>query len=212
MNRPRASRPVLIAVAIGLSAVLTACTGGSGDSQNPADSGSVADDSAPQEVTDEGEGSAPAGEDGSAEAAGLDPANLPEPVATGEIPAVVEGDDAGEATMTVNFYGLKREGQTVVGQFSFAVNSDASDEAQWIYDYLGKQSWHPFLVDSVNLKRHGVVGSAGGKAQTNSQGPKFRPGQTFYAFAVFAAPPEDVTTMDVSVIDGMPLVTGVEVQ
>lgn len=50
---------------------------------------------------------------------------LGDPVATAEIPAFVDGDPA--ATMTVNLYGLKRDGKTVVGTYSFTVNTTAPD-------------------------------------------------------------------------------------
>ena len=37
---------------------------------------------------------------------------------------------------------------------------------------------------------------------------RFRPGQTFYAYAMFAAPPEGVTTMDVQLLTGLQLAEG----
>lgn len=62
--------------------------------------------------------------------------------------------------------------------------------------------WHSVLKGANNSE----------EAQTQYQGPTFASGQTYYAFAVFAAPPNDVQKVQVSVVDGMSLVQGVEIQ
>lgn len=147
--------------------------------------------------------------DEGAAAAGVDLTDLGEPIATAEVQADVEGDD--DATMTVSLYGLERQGETLVGTYSFLVHSDSREE-RWIYDYLGNQRWEPYLVDTQNLNRHGVLGKYPEEAMTDSQGPKFRPGQNFYAYAAFAAPAEDVGTMDVLMVGGAPLVTAVPIR
>lgn len=172
---------------------------------------SVADDSGPDSTrtsaVDATTGASDA-EQESAGQAGIDLANLPEPVATGRIPAIVEGDP--QATMDVAFYGLRRSGKVVIATYSFTVNS-TDDRERWLYHYLGDQGWHPYLIDSTNLNKHEVL-QGSGRAQTEYQGARFRPGQTSYAYAMFAAPPQDVTTMDVAVVDGMPAVAGVEIK
>ena len=194
------------AAAASLALTLAACSSGDdAEHPNPDDAQSQG---ASQE-TDEAAGSK--GESGSAEAAGLDPNDLPDPVASQEIPAVVEGDD--EATMTVDLFPLKRQGETVVAQFAFTVNSEKTDEdddGSDLYNYLGG-SWTPFLVDSQNLRKHKVLEYTVDRAQTAYQGTKFKPGQTHYAFAVFAAPPPDVKEVEFSVVDGMNLATGVKI-
>lgn len=140
-------------------------------------------------------------------AAGVDLTGLGEPAATAVVPAVVEGDP--EATMTVATYALQRRGETVVATFSFRVESEAADPAPArLYDYLGG-FWYPYAVDTVNLAKHEVVESGGTKAVTSDTGMRYSPGQTFYAYAVFAAPPQDVTTMDASLGDGVPMATEV---
>ncbi|SMY03271.1 hypothetical protein [Brevibacterium aurantiacum] len=201
------SRTALSAAAAVLALTLTACSSG-----DDADKQS-ADDAQTQESTEESsEAAGSKGESGSAEAAGLDPNNLPDPVATQDIPATVKGDD--EATMTVQLFPLKRQGETVVAQFAFTVNSDKADEdddGDDLYGYLGDASWTPFLVDSQNLRKHHVLKYTVDRAQTGYQSTTFKPGQTHYAFAVFAAPPPDVNEVEVSVVDGMNLVTGVTI-
>lgn len=205
MHRNRLPRHALGAAALTLTFALTGCTGGFGG-------GDGGGDSQDQQAQPAESGAAVSGEPGSAEAAGIDPNNVPDPIATGEVPAAVEGDP--DATMTVEFYGLYRDGKTVVGQFAFTVNSESSQDPAWLYHYLGDSTWTPFLVDSQNLKKHNVLRDTTGviRPQTDSQGAKFLPGQKFYAFAVFAAPPEDVTTVNVAPVDGMAIVQDVEIQ
>ncbi|UVI35648.1 hypothetical protein [Brevibacterium spongiae] len=194
-------RTALSAAAVVLAVTLTACSSGDdADASKTDDSGSQETE---QASDDSGDGGAK-GEAGSAEAAGLDMNDLPDPIASQDIPATVEGDD--DAKLKVDLFALKRQGETVVAQFGFTVNSSSTEE-DWLYGYLGDESWDPFLVDSRNLRKHQVLKHNVNRAQTTSQGPKFKPGQTYYAFAVFAAPPPDVQEVEVSVVDGMNLVT-----
>ena len=147
----------------------------------------------------------------SAEAAGIDLAELGEPIASSTIPAVVEGDP--EATMDVALYSLRRDGDTLILNGSFRVNSeDGSKDAQWIYDYLGGHGWGPHLIDSANLTRHDVLASAPTTAMTPSQSFRFRPGQTFYVYAAFAAPPADVESINVQLVDGAPMIVDVPIR
>ena len=67
----------------------------------------------------------------------------------------------------------------------------------------------PQIVDGTNLKVHDVVaGSQVGRLMTAHQGTKFGPGQTYYAFATFAAPPSGAT-LSVKAADGAPPFTDV---
>lgn len=203
---PLIRRTALSAAAAALALALAACSSGDGAEQpNP-------DDAQTQGTSQEtGEAAGSEGESGSAEAAGLDPNDLPDPVASQGIPAAVDGDE--KATMTVELFPLKRQGETVVAQFAFTVNSDKVDEdddGDDLYGYLGG-SWTPFLVDSQNLRKHNVLEKFPQRAQTGIQQTKFKPGQTHCAFAVFAAPPPDVKEVEVSVVDGMNLATGVKI-
>lgn len=196
-------RTALPAAAAALALTLTACSS-SADAEAP----NAADAQTQGTSQESGESAGSKDEPGSAEAAGLDLNDLPDPVASQDLPAAVEGDD--EATMTVDLFPLKRKGETVVAQFAFTVNSEKSDGDDDLYGYLGG-SWAPFLVDSQNLRKHNVVEDFPQRAQTASQHTTFKPGQTYYAFAVFAAPPPDVDEVEVSVVDGMNLATGVKI-
>ena len=175
------------------------------------DSGGAASDGASNDGTSAGSGGAVVDEDTAA--AGVNPAALGKPVYSVEVPAVVEGDP--KATMTVALYGLVQNGKTVTATYSFLVHSAVTpEEPHWLYSYLGDHGWTPFAVDTVNLNRHDVLQPSDGStspAMTEYQGEEFWPGQTLYAFAMFAAPPDDVTTMDVYLVDSAPMAHGVEI-
>lgn len=148
---------------------MTACSPGD-DSDASTTEGSESQETA--EESGESDGPDSKGGAGPAEAAGFDLNDLPDPIATQDIPAVVEGDDA---TVTVDLFALERQGETVVGQFGFTVNSSSAEE-DWLYGHLGDSSWSPFLVDSQNLRKHSVLKKSINRAQTEVQGPKFTPG------------------------------------
>lgn len=224
LHRPLALSTLAVALAVGLSACSPDQPAAFEESTAPApaspseDSG--ADAAAPSDPAQDGTGAGTevgAEEtvdevtDQSAQEAGVDPQSLPEPIGTVTVPAQVEGDP--DATMDINLHSLTRDGKTLVGIFSFQVQSDSdTDEARWIYDYLGGQGWSPHLIDTVNLNRHDVLLHTGVKAMTDYQGIKFRPGQTLFAYAAFAAPPADVDTVTVSVVDGSAALQQVPVQ
>ncbi|WP_192796696.1 hypothetical protein [Serinicoccus kebangsaanensis] len=202
MRRVTRMLPLALAGAIALSA----CDGQTAEFEDSDTSAAQQESQGQDEGAEEGgteEDTQSDVEADSAAAAGVDLSDVAEPLATATIPATVEGDP--DAAMQVALHGLVRDGDVVVGTFSFEVDSDASGaQPRWIYHYLGDQSWQPHFIDTVNLTRHDVVSSSGKKAATDSQSFKFLPGQTAYAYAVFAAPPEDVTTVTLSLVEGAP--------
>lgn len=110
--------------------------------------------------------------------------------------------------MRVDLLSLQRRGELVVATFAFTPSS-VDDTPAALYHWLGNTLWSPFLVDTVNLRRHDVIEGQQRRYQSAYLGGKFASGQTWYAFAAFAAPPPEVTEMDVAVIDGAPVVAGV---
>ena len=147
----------------------------------------------------------------SANRAGIDLTALPPPIASGRLPARVSDDP--DATMELTLYSLRRTGKVLTATFSFRVQSSgAGGTGTPILGYLGT-AWRPFLVDTANLKRHDVLTSGDDSAMTGSglAGQRFLPGQTLYAYAMFAAPPAGVTTMDVQLATGLPTAVGVPI-
>lgn len=143
----------------------------------------------------------------SAAQAGVDLTNLPAPIASATVAAKVNSDP--DAKLTINLHQLRRTGKVVTATFSFQVTSTVA-ESDSLFDYLGQQSWWPYLVDTQNLKRHDVVVGGGARAKTDDLSA-FAPGQTLYAYAMFAAPPQDVTAVDVQMIGGAPTATNVPI-
>lgn len=212
-------RGLLGAVALVGTVAVTGCTIGSGEpgdgedgtagAEEGKDAGSDGAGSASDgggEEKSEGKGGETVVDDG----APVDLDQLPEAIASASVPAHVDGDP--DATLTVSLHELRRDGKRLIALFSFLVESTNEDEANWLYDYLGGDSWDPYLIDPVNLTKHLVLTGAGQRAQTDSQGAEFRPGQTLHGYAMFAAPPEDVTAMDVMLVEGAALATGVEIR
>ena len=199
-------RGLLGAVALLGTVAVTGCTIGSGDPGEAGEGGTAEGGG-----TGEGAGSGGGGEgDVVDEDAPIDLGELPQSIATASVPATVDGDP--EATLTVSLHELRRDGKRLIALFSFLVESTQEEEAFWLYDYLGAESWTPYLIDPVNLTKHVVLAGAGQRAQTDSQGADFRPGQTLHGYAMFAAPPEDVTAMDVMLVEGAAPATGVEIR
>lgn len=203
------ARP-LAPMAIAAALVLSACSAEEASFEEAASAPSI-DGEATEQNTDEtnAEGDAEI-KQASAAAAGIDLGEVGEPEATVTLPAAVEGDP--DATIDVSLYSLTRNGQAIIGVFSFTVNSDQAGESANIYDYLGNR-WLPYLVDSTNLTRHDVLSGSGVSAVTDSiNSSKFGPGDTIFGYAAFAAPPADVTTMGVSLVDSSPLALDVPIK
>lgn len=193
-------RAVSAALAITAALTMSGCSlVGKEPASNPAGSASAGASGASGAASGAASGSKPGGAV-NADAVNIDPDNLPPSLGTVTVPAVVKDDPA--ATMEVNLLGLRRQDKVVVATYSFVVKSDKSTTARWLYSYLGDKGWKPTLVDTKNLKLHDVLEGDGGKAMTESQGSMFAPGQTYFAYAAFAAPPADVTDMTVKAVDG----------
>ena len=212
-RRPLGTRRGLLgAVALLGTAAVTGCTIGSGDP----DAGGTGEDGTGEDAAsdgggaDTGEGSEGGGEQVVDEGSPVDLDDLPPAVASGTVPATVDGDP--DAALTVSLHELRRDEKRVIALFSFLVESTEEDEAYWLYDYLGAESWEPYLIDPVNLTKHLVLRDGAEAAMTDSQVADFRPGQTLRGYAMFAAPPEDVTAMDVMLVEGATIATGIEIR
>lgn len=204
-------RGLLGAVALLGTVAVTGCTIGSGDpGEEGAGEGETAGAGTEEDAGDGGGGSDGGEEEVVDEEAPVDLDELPEAIATASVPASVSGDT--DATLTVSLHELRRDGKRLTALVSFLVESTNEDEAQWLSHYLGDRTWAPYLLDPVNLTKHTVLRNGAEKAQTSSQGAEFRPGQTLHGYAMFAAPPEDVTAMDVMLVEGATPATGVEIR
>lgn len=113
--------------------------------------------------------------------------------------------------MTLDILGLQRSGELVVLSYAFTVDS-TSTRPQRLWDWVGGTWVEPRLVDGAEMKLHEVVRAGSQRLATDSAGsPRFGAGETFYGYAVFAAPPESTTTMDI-LFDGAPGLTNIPIQ
>lgn len=194
-----------IAAAMIAAAMLTACGGGNGGSGG-ADMNSSA--STVDEGAKSGEGDSDLDE--AAKEAGIEPDSPPEPIATVTMPGSnIKTPDA-ETDITLDLLGLRRDGDLLVLNLGF---TPKEGQRTSYYGWTGT-SWAPQIVDTTNLKVHSVVEGPEGRLATGT-GPTGIPvagGQTLYLYAVFAAPPKDVTTVTVKPADGAPAFTHVEIQ
>lgn len=190
--------PVLVALVASVGILVSGCT-------VPGSTSPSAPASAPPASAAPSAGGV---ESESAQAAGVDLTNLPAPIARGTAPAVVNGDP--DATVEITLYSLKRSGKVVTGTFSFRVESKVPGTRNSLFGYLGT-TWWPYLVDTTNLRRHDVLVGGGSRASTDVTGLRFEPAQTVYAYAMFAAPPDDVTAMDVQLFTALPTALGVPI-
>lgn len=142
--------------------------------------------------------------------AGLDPTKPPKPLASVTMPGNTDADEPTD--MTVDLISLKRQDELMV--LTVGVTPDKKSKAK-PDTYFGwtSNTFMPQVVDTKNLKVHNVVKEkSGGYVTTSDMSTEFGPGQTFYMYAVLAAPPKDVDTVTVKAIDGAPAFTGVTVQ
>jgi hypothetical protein len=196
---------LLTAAILSVSLALTACSG-SGDSAAK-DKGTAADSTKAPSAS----GTASAGdpkENGSADA-GIGLEAIDHPIATVTAKTGMEKDPAG--TVKVDLLGLKRKDKLVVLTAAVTPTTTLS-EPQSLFRVLGSNSWTPSLIDTVNLKQYSVVRAADGLLASNDLAVKAGSGQPMFVYAVFAAPPPDVTKIDVLFADSIPAFTGVPVQ
>lgn len=175
-------------------------TGGANPAQGASDAGG-----APQAGSDQG------GANGQQAAGDPNGANYPAPIFTTEAPVIVKGDP--NATVTASLHGLKREGETVTALYSFKLNTTVKEEQGFFY-LNGSLRWTPFVIDTKNLRKHKPLSTTNNqeRAMTELSDVDIMPGQTAYAFATFAAPPEDVKTMDVMLWSTGEIAKGVEIK
>jgi hypothetical protein len=70
--------------------------------------------------------------------------------------------------------------------------------------------WLPTLLDLTNLKQYKVLAGSGG--YLNYEDGEAVSGQPIYAWAVFAAPPANVTKLDLNLVSWMPRFTNVPIR
>lgn len=230
MSMPRSRTARVTAVALAAALTVTACSGDddtadSGGQQTVTQETDSAEGSATDDSTTEGEDAstdeatdagtdtgtddADPGEAESAAEAGIDPHALGDPVGTYEVGAA--GTQDPDATMRAEIFPLQREGDIVTLVTRWTLDAQESESGSF-RALLGQASGlgTVSLVDPVNLRHHRVV-EAGGRALASPTLDTYKGGGSRYWSAVFAAPPEDVTSMTV-LFPGLPAVPDVPIR
>jgi len=115
---------------------------------------------------------------------------------------------APKGTVDVAVHSLKRRGKLVDLVFSITPHVPPGvqfDDELSPFDILGDQSFNVTLIDTVNVKRHVVVKDSEGKElKPDDVWTETRIDQPLVLTYTFAAPPENVTTMDVHIANWAP--------
>jgi hypothetical protein len=111
----------------------------------------------------------------------------------------------------VDVLALKRKDKLLILTAAVTPKNSLA-EPQSLFRVLGNHSWFPKLIDTTNLKQYAVVRSGGSRLATSDLGVEAASGQPMFVYAVFAAPPADVTSINVLFADGIPALTDVPIQ
>ena len=175
-----------------------------GDADGPDADGTGADGADADAERDEEEAA-------SAAEAGVEPRELGDPVATVETAGNMS-DDA-DATLTYDVYPLQRDGDILTFAARVTLNSTSTQSAN-LASIMGVGSNFSIgvsLIDTENLRRHAVVRAGSDTLSSTPLTIRMSAGQSRYISGVFAAPPDDVTTMTV-VLDGIPAIANVPIR
>jgi hypothetical protein len=193
---------------LALAVLMAGCSSGE-EADGTAGTSTAASPSAPSPSGSTGAGSSvDAQENGSADAGGGLEA-LANPVATVQAKTGMEEDPDG--SVKVDVLALKRKDKLLIMTAAVTPRNSLA-EPQSLFTVLGKHSWFPTLVDTKNLKLYSVVRSGGSRLSSKDLGVKAASGQPMFVYAVFAAPPADVTSINVQFADGIPALNDVPVQ
>jgi hypothetical protein len=188
--------------AAGLVAVLAAgCSGSSsegGDPAKPSATASAAQPSQPAAATPD-----PAASNGAAQA-GVDP----DAPAIASVTAAIGVDGDPKGHIKVEILSLKRKDKLLV-MTARVTPTNTLTEPQFLYRVLGNHLWEPSLIDSVNLKQYGTVNSSGGPTKSGAVNVESVSGEPMYLYAIFAAPPAGVPSINVLFSDGVPILNDV---
>lgn len=195
----RGTRGTGAATALAAALLLTGCSG-------------AQDDPAPEPAAEQGD-TGSSQEDPGGSGAGVEDLD-PEDVQVEQ--TVAQPDDPDDLT-TVGLRSLRVEGDVMVLELvvtpDFASVSDSQTVSLHdIWQSVGG-TFSPTLLDRDNLKRYTVVSGGPGRTFTSdSVFTRTVNGQPVRAYAVYAAPEDDIETIDVVLADVWPAFTDVPVE
>ncbi|MDO5627360.1 MAG: hypothetical protein Q4G43_03465 [Mobilicoccus sp.] len=134
-----------------------------------------------------------------------------DPVASVTVPA-----PQGRGDLTFSVLGLERRDDLLVLTATVTRSGDAQPDGERAptLSRLYVDPFSPTVVDPVNAKLHRVVEHGSGQMATEPGvigTARLEPDQPVDLYAVFAAPPADVTHVDVRLFDAAPTITAVPI-
>ncbi|MBW3648728.1 MAG: hypothetical protein KY440_13335 [Actinobacteria bacterium] len=114
----------------------------------------------------------------------------------------------------IGVLSLEVEGQVMFLRLAVTPDfgSESDSKALSLFTSLGQTTFAPTLVDVENLKEYAVVQAGSGKRWASSDlGTTSMNGTPMLAYAVFAAPEDDISSIDVRVTDFWPAFTDVPI-
>lgn len=118
-----------------------------------------------------------------------------------------------EDTATIGILSLKVEGKTQRLQMAVTPHfkSVDDDESVNIYDVWGTQSFSPQLVDADNLKVYSPIRDGAEKWTSDAVYTTTKNEEPMLAWAVYAAPEDDLDSFDIRLYDTWPDFTDVPI-
>lgn len=119
-----------------------------------------------------------------------------------------------EDTVEVGLVSLTVSGKIATLQLVLTprFKSKPAAETIQIFDIYEGSGFNPYLLDLGNLKRYDVVKGSGSRFASDSVDTRTVNGTSMSAFAVFAAPEDPITTVDVHASDWWPAFKAVAIQ
>jgi hypothetical protein len=192
--------PLAAATAVML-ALLTSCSTGGDDAAPPGTSAATASKGEDAKAAQNGSSG-----DTSAGVADVDPAD----VLAEQTYTVPGGDD----TATIGVHSLVMDGDVMTLRLVFTPEfSSVSDtDAVSVYDIVGHAGrFAPMLVDRENLKEYDIVGGSPTEWTSDTVYTKVTNGDPMVWWGVYAAPQDDIDTVDIRVLDELPEFTDVPI-
>lgn len=166
--------------------------------------------SAPSDSGKDGQNSDSKGSAGSdASGAGVAETNFDDVIVKQDIK--VKGSE--ENTATIGVLSLKVEGKVQTLRLSVTPHFDSADDDEQIniYEVWNERSFSPQLVDKDNLKVYSPIKNSSQKWTSNSFYTQTKNETPMEVWVVYAAPEDDIDTVDIRLADEWPLFTDVPI-
>lgn len=147
--------------------------------------------------------------DNGAASAGIDPMNPPKPIASLTAPAAYTKDPKAKAL--IDIFSITRQGRLATLTMAVTPTFDSVDSVS-LFTLMGHHTFRPTMVDPINLRKYDVVTSRSSRLSSSETSTRAYSGEAMFIWAVFAAPPANVTKVNLNLFDTVPTIMDVPVQ